>query len=139
MIHCEAALQNQMSAVCLSINMPVPVPVSVLTIDTNSQKVSIVRTDTWMVENRAKTVCKRCKINRLRKSFDNPERVEYQMLTKQIQPFQGCHFSVFSPRVARSPACATLRRGKSQPWAESFNPVGIGKANDKAFNITCYL
>ena len=28
MIHCEAALQNQMSAVCLSINMPVPVPVS---------------------------------------------------------------------------------------------------------------
>ena len=58
----------------------------------------------------------------------NPERVEYQALTKQIQPFQGCDFSVFSPRVARS----------SQPWAESFNPVGIGKTNDDSFNITCH-
>jgi hypothetical protein len=51
----------------------------------------------------------------------NPERVEYQTLTKQIQPFQGCDFSVFSPRVARA----------SQPWAKSFNPVGIGKTNDE--------
>jgi hypothetical protein len=59
--------------------------------------------------------------------FHNPERVEYQRLVKQIQPLQGCGFSLFSPRVARGPAFAALRRGKSQPWAESFNPVGIEK------------
>ncbi len=53
----------------------------------------------------------------------NPERVEYQILMNQIQPFQGCDFSVFLPRVARS----------SQPWAERFNPVGIGKADDNHF------
>jgi len=47
--------------------------------------------------------------------FRNPEWVEYQRLTKQIQPLQGCGFFLFSPRVARS----------SQPWSESFNPVGI--------------
>jgi hypothetical protein len=50
----------------------------------------------------------------------NPERVEYQILMKQVQPFQGCDFHVFSPRVARS----------SQPWAESFNPIGIGKTQN---------
>src|SRR5208282_5833314 len=55
-------------------------------------------------------------------TFHNPERVEHQALTKQIQPFQGCDFSVFSPRVARA----------SQPWVESFNPVGIAKNNDHA-------
>ncbi len=48
-------------------------------------------------------------------TFHNPERVEYQRLMKQIQPLQGCDFSLGSPRVARS----------SQPWAECFNPVGI--------------
>lgn len=47
----------------------------------------------------------------------HPERVEFRSLTKQIQPFQGCDFSLFSPRVARS----------SQHWAESSNPVGIEK------------
>jgi hypothetical protein len=45
----------------------------------------------------------------------NPERVEYQMLTKRIQPFQGFDFLLSSPRVARS----------SQPWAERYNPFGI--------------
>ena len=54
--------------------------------------------------------------------FHNPERVESPVLLKQIQPFQGWDFSLFSPRVARS----------SQPWAESFNPVGIGKTHDHA-------
>jgi hypothetical protein len=49
--------------------------------------------------------------------FHNPERVEYQRFTKQIQPLQGCGFFLFSPRVARG----------AQPWAESFNPVGIEK------------
>jgi len=49
--------------------------------------------------------------------FHNPERVASHALEKKIQPFQGCDVSVFSPRVARS----------SQPWAERFNPFGIGK------------
>ena len=51
--------------------------------------------------------------------FNNPERVEYQTLTNQIQPFQGCDYSVLSPRVARS----------SQPWAErlqSFQDCASG-------------
>jgi hypothetical protein len=48
------------------------------------------------------------------------EMVEYQFLMTPMQPLQGCEFSGFLPRVARS----------SQPWAESFNPVGIGKNND---------
>jgi hypothetical protein len=47
----------------------------------------------------------------------NPEGVEYQRLTKRLQPLQGWDFSLFSPKVARS----------SQPWPESFNPVGIAK------------
>jgi hypothetical protein len=38
----------------------------------------------------------------------------------EIQPLQRCVFSVFSPRVARS----------SQPWADRFNPVGIGLAKE---------
>jgi len=58
-------------------------------------------------------------------NFQNPEMVEYQRLTKQIQPWQGCDSSRSSPRVARGPAFVALRRGKPQPWAESFNPVGI--------------
>jgi hypothetical protein len=41
-------------------------------------------------------------------------------------------------RVARAPAFAALRHGKSRPWAERFNPVGIGKTNDNAPNITSY-
>ena len=49
--------------------------------------------------------------------FYNPERVESQRLTKQIQPLQGCDFFLFSPRVARG----------AQPWANRFNPVGIAK------------
>ena len=49
--------------------------------------------------------------------FHNPERVEYQRFTKQIQPLQGCGFFLFSPRVARG----------AQPWAKSLNPVGIEK------------
>jgi hypothetical protein len=48
-------------------------------------------------------------------NFHNLARVEYQRLTKQIQPLQGCDFFLFSPRVARG----------AQPWAECFNPVGI--------------
>jgi hypothetical protein len=52
--------------------------------------------------------------------FLNPERVASQTLTKEIQPFQGCDASVFLPRVARS----------SQPWAERFNPFGIGDTNE---------
>ena len=58
----------------------------------------------------------------------NPERVEYQSLRKQIQPLQGCDSSLISPRVARS----------SQPWAESFNPFGIGKTNDPTPSINLY-
>jgi hypothetical protein len=46
---------------------------------------------------------------------NNPEGVEYQLVMTWMKPFQGSDFPVFSPRVARS----------SQPWAESFNPVGI--------------
>src|ERR1039458_4738534 len=41
--------------------------------------------------------------------------VELQRLTTQIQPLQGCDFSLSAPRVARS----------AQPGAESFNPFGI--------------
>ena len=48
-------------------------------------------------------------------NFRNPERVESQRLATQIQPLQGCDFSLSSPRVARG----------AQPWAESFNPVRI--------------
>ena len=50
-------------------------------------------------------------------NFQNPERVEYQRLAKQMQPLRGCDSSLSSPRVARG----------AQPWAESFNPVGIEK------------
>jgi hypothetical protein len=57
----------------------------------------------------------------------NPERVEYQCLRKQIQPFQSCDSSLISPRVA------LLRN--SQPWAARFNPVGIGQTNDDAPNV----
>jgi hypothetical protein len=57
----------------------------------------------------------------------NPERVEAQVFMKEIQPLQGCYFCCFLPKVARAPAFATLRRGPSQPWADGFNPVGIGK------------
>src|ERR1035441_6394258 len=60
--------------------------------------------------------------------LQNPERVAYQSLRKEIQPLQGCDFSVFSPRVARC----------SQPWAESFNPVGIGKISRNLPLITWY-
>jgi protocatechuate 3,4-dioxygenase beta subunit len=49
-------------------------------------------------------------------NFLNPERVESQSLRQAIQPFQGCVLTEFSPRVVRS----------SQPWAESYNPFGIG-------------
>jgi hypothetical protein len=68
------------------------------------------------------------------KSFPwiNPEGVAYQVLRKQIQPFQGRDWSEFSPRVARSPAFASLRRGKSQPWAERFNPFGIGLSSSRS-------
>src|ERR1019366_4651116 len=59
--------------------------------------------------------------------LQNPERVEYQSLGKQIQPLQGCDFSTISPRVA------LLRN--SQPWAARFNPVGIGQTNDDAPNV----
>ena len=52
----------------------------------------------------------------------NPEGVAYQALRKQIQPVQGRDFSEFSPRVARS----------SQPWAERFNPFGIGQTNGRS-------
>jgi hypothetical protein len=47
----------------------------------------------------------------------NPEGVEYQGLTKRIQPLQGCDFFLFSPRVARG----------AQPWAECSNAVRIEK------------
>src|SRR5208282_821332 len=57
--------------------------------------------------------------------FHNPEKVASQRLAKGIQPFQGCHLSVFSPRVARS----------SQPWADRFNPFGIAEANPPI--LTC--
>ncbi len=57
--------------------------------------------------------------------FHNPERVEYHAFMKEIQPLQGCDFAEFSPRVARC----------SQPWAERFNPVGIGKTNGNRPNI----
>jgi hypothetical protein len=58
------------------------------------------------------------------KSFPwiNPEGVAYQVLRKQIQPFQGRDFSEFSPRVARS----------SQPWAKGFNPFGIGLSSSRS-------
>jgi hypothetical protein len=70
--------------------------------------------------------------------FHNPERVEYQVLMKKIQPFQGRECYGFSPRVARSPAFATLRRGKSQHrcWAKRFNPFGIGNAHGHSAKIT---
>jgi len=68
----------------------------------------------------------------------NPERVEYQRLTKRIQPFQGRNFPASKPRVARSPAFAALRRGKSQPWAASFNPFGIGKTDGARPNLPWY-
>src|SRR5208337_1354395 len=58
----------------------------------------------------------------------NPERVEYQPLTNQIQPFQGCDYSVLSPRVARS----------SQPWAErlqSFQDCASGLNQCNPFRI----
>ena len=44
---------------------------------------------------------------------------------EEMQLFQSCDFSIFAPRVALCPAFAALRRGKSQPWAECFNPFGI--------------
>jgi len=43
------------------------------------------------------------------------EGLNLQSLGRQIQPLQGCNFSVFSPRVARG----------AQPWAERCNPFGI--------------
>jgi hypothetical protein len=43
---------------------------------------------------------------------------------RKIQLFQSCYFPVIAPRVARS----------AQPWAERFNPFGIGKTRDKAEN-----
>ena len=46
----------------------------------------------------------------------NPERVVYQRLMRKIQLFQSCYFPVIAPRVARS----------AQPWADRFNPFGIG-------------
>ncbi len=58
----------------------------------------------------------------------NPERVEYQGLRNQIQPVQGCDSSMISPKVARS----------SQPWAASFNPVGIVKTIDDSPNTACH-
>ena len=57
---------------------------------------------------------------------------------KEAQPIQGCCFSVISPRIAPAPAFASLRRGKSQPWAGGFNPVGIGKTYDNAANVQFY-
>ena len=70
--------------------------------------------------------------------FHNPEKVEYQALRKKIQPFQGRESYGRSPRVARSPAFATLRRGKSQHrcWAKRFNPFGIGNAHGHSAKIT---
>ena len=59
--------------------------------------------------------------------FHNPERVVSQALTNAIQPFQGCGLFRFSPRVARS----------SQPWAERFNPFGIGAPNESFLNASC--
>ena len=47
---------------------------------------------------------------------------------KQIQPLQGCGFSVFLPRVARS----------SQPWAEWFNPFGIGRTSSRTSIFVSY-
>ncbi len=58
-------------------------------------------------------------------TFHNPERVEYHTFMKEIQPLQGCDFAEFSPRVARC----------SQPWAERFNPVGIGKTSGNRPNM----
>jgi len=52
----------------------------------------------------------------------NPARVASQSVRRQIQPLQGCAFFVFSPRVARCPAFAALRRGNDP----SFNPERIG-------------
>jgi hypothetical protein len=60
--------------------------------------------------------------------FKNPERVAPQTFMKRMKPLQGFNFSLFSPRVARS----------SQPWAESCNPVGIGKTKDKATTAIWY-
>jgi hypothetical protein len=42
-----------------------------------------------------------------------------------MRPFQGFGFSMSSPRVARA----------SQPWAERFNPFGIGGNKDKSRQI----
>ena len=46
----------------------------------------------------------------------NPERVAYQRLAEEIQPFQGLGLFWLAPWVARS----------SQPWADRLNPFGIG-------------
>jgi hypothetical protein len=54
---------------------------------------------------------------------------------KTSMPHARRHFRGASAGVARAPAFAALRRGKSQPWAESFNPVGIAKTNGNAPNI----
>jgi hypothetical protein len=41
---------------------------------------------------------------------------------------QGCDFSLSLPRVARG----------AQPWAESFNPIGIEKPDGANQNISRY-
>ena len=46
-------------------------------------------------------------------------------LRRRYNPFRVCDFFVLSPWVAPSPAFAALRRGKSQPRADRFNPFGI--------------
>ena len=46
--------------------------------------------------------------------FPNPERVEYHILMKEIQPLQGCDFSVFLPRVdLRLPHESVVSHGAS--------------------------
>ena len=49
---------------------------------------------------------------------------------EEMQLFQSSDFSIFAPRVAPCPAFAALRRDKSQPWAECFNPFGIADTNN---------
>ena len=57
---------------------------------------------------------------------------------KTSMPHARRHFRGASAGVARAPAFAALRRGKSQPWAESFNPVGIGKTSGSLPHMTRY-
>jgi hypothetical protein len=61
----------------------------------------------------------RTTLGQRRTNFINPERVASNGHRKQsvIQPLQGCDLFNREPRVARS----------AQPWAERFDPFGIGR------------